>query len=102
MKDRAKVVFVSLIIFFGTAFAIMSFNEDVAVQGLFEKIYMMITGTKHTGLGIIEISYGIGIALGITVFFNRLSDKKNNEPTPIELKMKQYEDQVNDYSDGGK
>ena len=47
MKDRAKVVFVSLIIFFGTAFAIMSFNEDVAVQGLFEKIYMMITGTKQ-------------------------------------------------------
>lgn len=99
MKENLKTIMVAMIVFFGTAFAIMSFNEDVAVRDLFQKIYVMITGNEHNGLGILEIAYGTGIALGITMFYNRLVDRKNgdNEPTPIEIKMKQYEDDVNDY-----
>ena len=99
MKEKIKTLMVSLIVFFGTAFAIMSFNEDVAVGDLFQKVYVMTTGKEHDGLGILELSYGLGISLGITMFYNRLADKKNgdNEPTPIEIKMKQYEDDVNDY-----
>lgn len=99
MKETIKTIAVSAIVFFGTAFAIMSFNEDVAVRDLFQKLYVIITGSEHEGLGILEISYGLGIALGITAFYNRLVNKKNgdNEPTPIEIKMKQYADDVNDY-----
>ena len=101
MQEKLKVIFVSLIVFLGTAFAIMSFNEDVAVTEMFKKVYLIITGTTHEGFGVLEFFYGIGIALGITVFFNRFSKKENAEPTPIELKMKQYADDIDDYMNGG-
>ena len=99
IKEKTKTTLVALIVFFGTAFAIMSFNEDVAVGALFDKLYVMVTGTGHKGVGVLEMSYGIGMALGITVFFNRLTTRQNRmmEPTPIEIKMKQYEDDINDY-----
>lgn len=99
MKETVKTVAVCAIVFFGTAFAIMSFNEDVAVSALFQKLYIILTGKEHEGLGILEISYGLGIAVGITAFYNRLAGKKkgDKEPTPIEIKMKQYADDVNDY-----
>ncbi|MBQ3665801.1 MAG: hypothetical protein II919_06825 [Lachnospiraceae bacterium] len=98
-SEIIKTMFVAMIVFFGTSFAIMSFNEDVGVGDLFEKMYLMMNGRKHSGLGVLEMSYGIGMALGITLFYNRLTNKKNrqNEPTPIEIKMKQYEDDINDY-----
>lgn len=98
MKDSIKTILVSIIVFLGSSFAIMSFNEDVAVKDLFQKIYMIIEGSEHEGFGILEFTYGLGIALGITVFYNHLGSKKDKgEPTPIEIKMKQYEDDVEDY-----
>ena len=99
MKEKIKTVIVCAIVFFGTAFAIMSFNEDVAVRSLFQKLYLLTTGREHEGFGVLEFSYGLGIALGITAFYNRLWNKKSgeNEPTPIEIKMKQYADDVEDY-----
>lgn len=98
MKDNIKTIVVSIIVFLGSAFAIMSFNEDVAVRDLFQKIYMIIEGSEHDGFGILEFTYGLGIAIGITVFYNHFGSKKSKgEPTPIEIKMKQYEDDVEDY-----
>lgn len=98
MRDNIKTIFVSIIVFLGSAFAIMSFNEDVAVKDLFQKIYLMIEGREHEGFGILEFTYGLGIAAGITVFYNHLGSKKGQgEPTPIEMKMKQYEDDVEEY-----
>lgn len=98
MKDNIKTIIVSIIVFLGSAFALMSFNEDVAVKDLFQKIYMIIEGNEHEGFGVLECTYGLGIALGITVFYNHLGSKKGKgEPTPIEIKMKQYEDDVEDY-----
>ena len=39
----------------------------------------------------LEISYSIGLALGIIVFFNHFSKKKiTQDPTPIEVEKKKY------------
>lgn len=85
MKDKMKTICISIIVAFGAAFAIMSFNEDVAVEELFQKIYMLVEGSEHSGFGVLEFMYGIGIALGITVFFNSLGRKKKNaEPTELQ------------------
>lgn len=93
-----KMCIVCVIVFLGAAFAIMSFNEDVAVGELFQKIYIIIEGKNHQGFGVLECTYGIGIALGITVFFNCFSKRQiNADPTPIELKMQQYDDDINTY-----
>ena len=52
----AKVVFVCLASFFGAAFSIMTFNNDVNVGGLFSQIYTQVTGQPPSGFTILEIS----------------------------------------------
>lgn len=94
--QRLKTILVSLVILIGSSFAIMSFNEDVAVESLFQKLYSLINGSEHKGYGVLEFMYGVGIAAGIVTFFNHYGNKKmTKDPTPIELKMSQYEDDVN-------
>ncbi|MBQ3544969.1 MAG: hypothetical protein IJA34_08300 [Lachnospiraceae bacterium] len=95
--ENLKLVFICFIVFFGASFAIMTFNEDVSVKDLFEKINMFV-GESDVGLKTIQLTYGLGMAIGITAFYNHFGRKrKENEPTPIELKMKQYEDDIKEY-----
>ena len=91
-----KTVLVSLIILFGAAFTIMTFNEDVSVASVFDKVYELVMGTKKEGGSIIEISYAIGVPVGILVFYNHFHRRKVKEdPTPIQVEMSTYEEQVN-------
>ncbi len=99
-----KIVFVSGISFFGTAFTIMAFHNDVQIEQLFSNIHKMITGVPSSGYSILEISYSIGLSIGIIVFFNHIGGKRiSKDPTPIEVEMRIYEDEVNqtliDYAD---
>ena len=52
-----KVVLVSAIIFFGSAFSIMAFNNDVGGTELFGQIYEQVTGKKSDGFTVLEITY---------------------------------------------
>lgn len=91
-----KTIFVCLICFFGAAFAIMTFNNDVNVGDVFKEIYRLVMGTESDGFTIIELTYSIGLALGIIVFFNHFSRfKLNTDPTPLEVEMRLYEDNAN-------
>lgn len=91
----AKTIFVCAVCFSGAAFAIMTFNNDVSVGDVFKEIYLVITGEESTGFTILELSYSIGLALGIIVFFNHFSVfKLNTDPTPIEVEMRLYEDNI--------
>ncbi len=90
-----KLVLVSVITFVGSAFSIMSFNNDVDVTKLFAQIYEQFTGEVKTGLTVLEISYSLGIAIGILVFFNHFGKKKFSvDPTPIEVEMRTYENEI--------
>ena len=90
-----KTVLVALVIFFGAAFTIMTFNEDVSVSSVFDKVYELVMGTKKGGGSIIEISYAIGVPVGILVFYNHFRRRKVKEdPTPIQVEMSTYEEQV--------
>lgn len=91
-----KVVFISLASFFGAAFSIMTFNTDADVGTLFKQIYQQVTGNVSNGFTILEISYSIGLAAGILFFFNHFGRKKfSADPTPMQVQMRQYEDNVN-------
>lgn len=93
--DYLKVALCCTLIFFGSAFTIMTFNTDVSMPELFVHIYEDLTGLKHKGVTILEISYSIGIGLGIITFYNHFGKKKlSNDPTPIELEMRQYETDI--------
>ncbi|MBR5268325.1 MAG: stage V sporulation protein AA [Lachnospiraceae bacterium] len=91
-----KTVFISVIAFFGAAFAIMTFNNDVNVPDVFNKLYNLAMGAEAEGLTILECSYSLGITLGILVFFNHFAKwKLTVDPTPIEVEMRLYEENLN-------
>lgn len=47
--EYIKTCLVSLIVFFGAAFTIMTFNEDVSVSDVFDKIYNLVMGVPKQG-----------------------------------------------------
>lgn len=92
----AKAALVCLICFFGSAFSIMAFNNDVSTVRLFEEFYMLLTGRESDGFTILELTYSLGLSAGIIAFFNHIGGRRlSKEPTPIEVEMRLYEDDVN-------
>lgn len=91
-----KILFVCLASFFGAAFSIMTFNNDVDVPALFQQITVQVTGQSSNGFSILEISYSIGIGLGVLFFFNHFGHwKLTEDPTPMQIQMRLYENNVN-------
>ena len=91
-----KVIFVCLATFFGAGFSIMTFNNDVDIPALFEQIYAQVTGQASNGFSVLEISYSMGIGLGVLFFFNHFGRMKlTDDPTPMQVQMRLYEDDVN-------
>lgn len=92
----AKVIFVSAISFFGTAFTIMAFHNDIGINEVFSKVYEMVMGYQGDGYSILELSYSVGLAAGIILFFNHIGGRRiTKDPTPIEVEMRVYETDVN-------
>ena len=91
----AKTVFVCIVCFFGAAFAIMTFNNDASVMDVFGEVYRLITGTESPGFTVLELSYSIGLAAGIILFFNHFAKwKLSADPTPLEVEMRLYEENI--------
>ena len=90
-----KTGFTTVLTFTGAAFAIMTFNNDVSVRKLFSQIYQLMTGIKPQGSTILELSYSIGLTIGILLFFNHFGKKKFSvDPTPLEVQMRTYENEI--------
>jgi stage V sporulation protein AA len=91
-----KVAFVAGVSFFGTAFTIMAFHNDIGIRDVFLQIASVLTGKEGKGVLVIEIAYAFGLAGGILVFFNHIGKRRlTHDPTPIEVSMRKYEDDVN-------
>lgn len=107
MVDILKIFGVVIISFIGSAFAIMTFNNDSGTNQLFSQIYEMFMGKPKSGFTILELSYSIGLVVGILVFFNHFGKHKFTvDPTPIEIEMRLYEKDIqttliDDYSRKG-
>ena len=91
-----KTLLVCVLTFFGGAFSIMTFNTDVDTANLFSKIYTQFTGEIATGPTLLEFTYSAGIGIGVVFFFNHFGKGKlTQDPTPVEVQMRLYEDDVN-------
>lgn len=91
----AKMVGVVVISFIGAAFSIMAFNNDVDATKMFGQIYELMTGQKSDGFTILELTYCIGLVIGILTFFNHFGKKKLSvDPTPMEVEMRLYENDI--------
>ncbi|NSJ93763.1 stage V sporulation protein AA [Blautia obeum] len=90
-----KVAVVATIIFFGSAFSIMAFNNDVGGTKLFGQIYELVMGKQSDGFTVLEVTYSIGLTFGILIFFNHFGKKRFTvDPTPMEVQMRLYENDI--------
>ena len=93
--DWLKTAAVCLIVFFGAAFAIMTFNNDGSVAEIFKDVYYLTMNEESDGITVLEIGYSIGLLAGVLIFFNHFGKRKlTTDPTPIEVQMRIYEDEV--------
>lgn len=95
--QKLKVFFVSVICLFGSAFSIMAFHNDISITNIFMQFYEFVTGNASSGFTVLEVSYSVGLLLGIIIFYNHVGKRKvTQEPTPIEVSMRNYERDMDD------
>ncbi len=93
--ERIKLILVSIVVFFGSAFTIMAFHNDIGIQDVFARFYEQLMGEEKPMVTELEISYSVGLAIGIIVFFNHFSKRMlTKDPTPIEVEMKKYGEDI--------
>lgn len=93
--EALKILLVSLVCFFGASFTIMAFHNDIGIVDVFARYYELVMGSKPNGFTVLEISYSIGLAAGIIIFFNHIGGRRlTKDPTPIEVEMSTYEEDV--------
>ena len=92
-----KVACVCLIVFAGAMVAIMTYNTDTSLGKTFVILNRIFTGKQQEQPYLLTIPYSLGITAGILIFFNHLGFKKiTDDPTPMQVEMKQYEKNVED------
>ena len=90
-----KTILVGILTFIGTAFSIMTFHTDIGVRELFLDVYTRFLPQMTPGFSVLEISYSIGIGLGVVLYFNHFGRRKfTQDPTPLEVEMRVYEDDI--------
>lgn len=93
--DKVKTAVLCVIVFFGSAFSIMAFNNDISIPEMFDQFYYQVMGTNPNGVTSLEISYCIGLTVGIMAFFNHIGWKKiTPDPTPLQVEMRKYENDI--------
>lgn len=93
--EWVKTAFLCIVVFFGAAFTIMAFNNDVSVPDIFSKLYRQVFDMESSGFTELEICYSIGLPIGVLLFFNHFGNYKlTSDPTPIDVEMRKYEQDV--------
>lgn len=93
-----KIVLVSIVLFFGAALAIINFHEDVSMEASLQAFHEIITGEKNENPILLQISYSLGIGIGMITFFNHILKKKwKKEPSPLDVEMHLFEKNIDEY-----
>ncbi|TDX51173.1 stage V sporulation protein AA [Orenia marismortui] len=98
--SRLYVLSVSIILFIGSAMAIMNFHADVSMVKVHQQIYALVMGKFTKRPLLLQISYSIGLGCGMIIFFNQIYKYKFNkeDPSPLEIEMYLYKNKVNQFS----
>ncbi|MDM5189777.1 stage V sporulation protein AA [Bacillus sp. DX4.1] len=87
-----------ILLFVGAALAIIYFHEDVSMQQVHQRLYYMVTGKFSNKPLLFQIPYSLGLGLGMILFFNHVFQKRiNEEPSPLEVEMFQYQQSLDQY-----
>lgn len=97
LQEIIKIIFVGAIIFAGSTVAIMTYHTDTSLGDTFTVLYEVFSGERVDNPMWLTIPYSIGMPLGIIIFYNHFGKKKfSNDPTPIQVEMVTYNNQVDD------
>ena len=95
-KQILKFVLICFVAFFGAGFSIMSYNSDVNMVGQLDVMKNIFVGQTEKEYPVAGIAYSLGLFIGIIIFFNHGARKKfTDDPTPLQVQMRQYEQEVN-------
>ncbi|MCA1022731.1 stage V sporulation protein AA [Halobacillus litoralis] len=87
-----------ILLFIGAAMAIMNFHFDVSMQSVQQKLHLMLTGREAEYPLLIQIPYSIGLGIGMILFFNHWFQKRfNEEPSPMEVEIFNYQEDLDHY-----
>jgi stage V sporulation protein AA len=96
--STAYFLLIWLLLFVGSAMAIMNFHEDVSMPEVHQHLYEMITGKKVDKPLLLQIPYSLGLGIGMILFFNHVFRKRiNEEPSPLEVEMFNYQQSLDQY-----
>lgn len=87
-----------LLLFIGAAMAIMNFHFDVSMLEVQQKLHYMLTGEVSEHPLWIQVPYSIGLGIGMILFFNHWFQKRfNEEPSPMEVEIFKYQEDLDHY-----
>ena len=90
-----KIILISIIVFFGGAFAIMAYGNYIDIQSVFDVITEFCVGNPEQNSLFLQIAYSVGLSVGIIIFFNNFGKRKTiKDPTPIQVAMRTYEEDI--------
>ncbi len=90
-----KTALVALVLFLGSALAIINFHSEVSMAEAHSRLYWMITGVRVARPLVMQVPYSLGIGFGIALFFNHFrSLMGRDEPSPLEVEMYLYDRNV--------
>lgn len=93
--QNVKLALVCLLLFFGAAFTIMAFHNDIGITEVFERFFFQVAGTEKPNVSVLEIAYTIGLGVGILGFYNHFGTRKlTHDPTPVQVELRKYEKDV--------
>lgn len=90
-----KTLGICAIAFFGASFMIVTFCKEVSMTLVLDFVYTQITGTAPMGFTVLDISFCLGLPVGVLIFYNHIGKKKlESDPTPVQVAMRKYEQDV--------
>ena len=97
LKQKIKFVLLCLVAFLGAGFSIISYNSDVNLVAQLDLLQNIFAGGSESGSTIAGVAYSVGLFMGIIIFFNHGINKKfTDDPTPLQVQMRKYEQEVNE------
>lgn len=92
------ITFIWILLCVGSAMAIMNFHYDVSMQEVQKSLAYILTSEEVDKPLWIQIPYSIGLGLGMILFFNHIFKKRfNEEPSPLEVEMFNYQQDLDNY-----
>ena len=97
-KDKTKylrVLLVSIVVLMGSIMGIMNFHADVNMIHSQGTMVNALTKNPKKYLPYFQIPNSIGIGIGVALFFNKfIPTYAKNEPSPLDLKMKSLNKEI--------